>query len=127
RADTPLCGSYLLQRLTGIDLTRCPRCESLASRPTCPRPVRGTPAAVMPRAARPRPARRDDRANDTLLRDVLVYALQDPTTTTDVVELRVLHPESPPARPRGTPDRSAVSGRTPGAPRVRLPQRLLSQ
>jgi len=72
------------------------------------------------------PARRDDGANDTLLRGVVVYPLQGQPTPTDLVALRVLHSEPPPTRPRGTPDRAALSGRTPGAPRVRLPQRLLS-
>src|SRR5437762_12202651 len=91
--------------------------RSLAARPTGPRPVRTTPAAVMPRAARPRPVRRDDGANDTLLRGVVVSPLQGQTTTTDVVDVRVLHPEAAPTRPRGTPDRAAVSTRTPGAPR----------
>jgi len=43
----------------------------------------------MHRAARPRPVRPDDGANDTLLRDLLVYPLQVHTTTTDVVEVRV--------------------------------------
>ena len=100
--------------------------RSSAARPTGPRPVRATPAAVMPRAARPRPLRRDDGANDTLLRGVVVYPLQGQPTPTDLVALHVLHSEPPPTRPRETPDRSALSGRTPGAPRVRLPQRLLS-
>jgi len=80
----------------------------------------------MPLAARPRPARRDDGANTTLLRDVVVSPLPVQTTTTDVVDVRVLHPEAAPTRPRGTPERASLSGRTPGTPRVRLPHRILS-
>src|SRR5207249_4696585 len=52
-----------------------------------------------------------------LLRGVVVYPLQGQPTPTDLVALRVLHSEPPPTRPRGTPDRSAVSANTRSPPR----------
>ena len=81
---------------------------------------------MTPHAVRPRPVRIGDGANIAFLRVVVVRPRHAQATTTDTVEACGVPPEALRTRPRGTLHRFILAGQAPGAPRIRLPQRILS-
>ena len=73
-----------------------------------------------------RPDRIDDRANRASGRVADVYMPNVHATTSDAVNALVDDPEGLLAGPSRPLDHLDITGRAPGAPRTRLPQRILS-